>query len=142
MNTIEECAIIGGTAATPYIKDGEIPGTYSQELIDKRAQQVARAMERGENDIRYDISEAIKVGPVELARGGYTKVQKTLSKLIKENRANILKTSLSDEWKEWLMSGSSKEAGEECSPRCLRLGDGDPHQPHDHPLRLGFSFKF
>ena len=60
------------------------------------------------SDIGYDIADATKVKPAELARGGYTKVQQTLSKLVKEKRANILKASLSKEWQEWLMSGSSK----------------------------------
>ena len=58
------------------------------------------------------MAEATKVGPAELARGGYKRVQETVNKLVKEKTANILNTSLSDEWKDWLVSGSSKEAGE------------------------------
>ena len=69
-------------------------------------------MERVKDDIGYDIEEAAKVKPAELARGGYTKVQKTLSKLVNEKRANILKASLSEEGHEWLMTRINKEIGE------------------------------
>ena len=64
------------------------------------------------NDIGYAIADAIEVKPAELARGGYKKVQKIHSKLVKEKRANTLQASLPEEWQEWLMTGSSKEAGE------------------------------
>ena len=68
LNATNECAFIGGTAATPYIPNWDIPGTHSQELIAKRTNQVTRAMERVQNDIGYDIKEATKVNPAELAR--------------------------------------------------------------------------
>ena len=55
MEMIEECAFIGGTAATPYIPNWDIPGIHSQEFIDKRTNQVTRAMERVKNDIGYEI---------------------------------------------------------------------------------------
>ena len=73
-------------------------------------------MERVKDDIGYDIEEATKVKPAELARGCYKQVQKTLSKLVKEKRANILKAPLSKEWQEWLMTGSSKDVGEGWAP--------------------------
>jgi hypothetical protein len=84
LNAIKECALIGGTAATPYIPNWEIPETYSQEFIENRANQVSRAIERVKDDIGYDLKEATKVKPAELARGGFKTVQKTLSKLVKE----------------------------------------------------------
>ena len=78
LNATKECASIGGTATTPFIPNWEIPGVFSQEFIDNRASQVIRAIERVKNDIGYDIEEATKVKPTELARGGYKQVQKTL----------------------------------------------------------------
>jgi hypothetical protein len=86
LNAIKECAFIGGTAATPFIPNWEIPEIYSQEFTDNRTNQVSRAIERVKDDIGYDIKEATKVKPAELARGGYKKVQKTLSKPVKEKR--------------------------------------------------------
>ena len=62
----------------------EIPGVHSHELMVKRTQQVARAMDRVNDDLGYDISKATKVGPAELARGGYKKVHTTRSKLVEE----------------------------------------------------------
>ena len=84
LNAIKECAFIGGTAATPFISNWEIPETYSEEFLENRTNQVRRAIERVKNDIGYDITEATKVKPAELARGGYKNVQKALSKLVKE----------------------------------------------------------
>ena len=46
LNAIKECAFTIGAAATPFIPDWEIPGVYSQELIDKRMNQVTRGIER------------------------------------------------------------------------------------------------
>ena len=73
LNAIKECAYIGGTAATPYIAGWEIPETFSEEFLENRTNQVARAIERVKNDIGYNIQEATKVQPAELARGGYKK---------------------------------------------------------------------
>ena len=46
LNAIKECAFVGGTAATPFIPNWDIPGIYSQEFIDTRTNQVTRAIKR------------------------------------------------------------------------------------------------
>jgi hypothetical protein len=63
-----ECAFVGGTTATPFIPNWEIPETYSEELLENRTNQVNRAIERVKDDIGYDIKEVTKMKPVELAR--------------------------------------------------------------------------
>ena len=68
LNAIKECAFIGGTAATPFIPEWEIPESYSHEFMENRTNQVSRAIERVKDDIGYDIKEATKVKPAELAR--------------------------------------------------------------------------
>jgi len=76
LNSIKECAFIGGTAATPFIPNWEIPGIHSKEFIDNRTNQVSRVIERVKDDIGYDIKEATKVKPAELARGGSNKYKR------------------------------------------------------------------
>jgi hypothetical protein len=92
LNATKECAFIGGTAATPYIPNWDIPGIYSQEFIDKRTNQVTRAIARVKNDILQKslITAEQRTQAIETARAKGVRAERAIVELGLASEEDVL----------------------------------------------------
>ena len=112
LNLINECAFVGGSAATPCIHLWDIPTKYTHGFMAKRTREIEKATQKRSETLGIDICEETNLSPYEYARGGFEerKPQNNLTRMVKTKRTQRLREAMTEDWRRWLDAASTDES--------------------------------